>query len=617
MFCVVVVSCNKKIAKAEVMQKPTVKKDIPKNNEYEILKNESNSPYAEKKSPIKGYNNAKEDGVAVIKNGDNFAILQPGDSYKFSWFKKGNENDDVTLQRAIDFIHFVRIDGKNISNGRSESNENKSTSGTLFIDQNITLKNTVEIYENVSLKGDFTASNDGNFRSNTIFLDLNNSTKPAIQFKRFPGSQMNYVSAKIEGIRFSALSICRAAIDMEGASGNVMKDVMISGNRILENGIEISNAIFCKVSNVRVEKVKKYGLYVKKTKGSLSTTTEIEHFNVNGATHGIFIEYKSCNSLWLKNCTVEMTDNSAIKIEQYNTVHIDNLYTENVPNETINSGVIPIIDVNSQNFGEGNGNKGMVTITNSMIIGYHKKIGSRKVVGIFVDNHDIINTIGNKFYLVDNSIIMKSGCNAVNWISNFEVSIPMNVYNAINVGNPIENGIEKPTAFNIIASYSGATGTYAPYTRSISQKSRLITPILLSRGNNRLRIAEEGIDEPKHFTEMWVQYGQQPGELRVAPGGKNVAATFGTNGGVTIGNELTFAPPKDGLSVYGQSIFGKGLIQKSAAVQIESTDKGFLPPRLTTQQRDAISLPSAGLIIYNLTVNKHQGYNGKIWNDLY
>lgn len=598
------------------MQQPTLKKDLSNLNEYETLQNERSLPYAEKKSPIKGYNNAKEDGIAVIKKGDNFAILQPGDSYKFSWFKKGNENDDVTLQRAIDFIHFVRIDGKNISNGRSETNENKSTSGTIFIDQNITLKNTVEIYENVTLRGDFTSSNDANFRSNTIFLDINNSTKPAIQFKRFPGSQMNYVSAKIVGIRFSALSTCRTAIDMEGASGNVMKDVMISGNRILENGIEISNAIACKVSNVRVEKVKKYGLYVKKTKGSISTTTEIEHFNINGAMHGIFVEHKSCNSLWLKNCTVEMTDNSAIEIEQYNTVHIDNLYIENVPNDVEKTGVIPIIDVNSMDYGENSGNKGLVTISNSIILGYYETFSKRKIIGISVDNLDLMTVNGCRFYLVDNSIIMKSGCNSVTWMNNSENG-NLNVFNALNHGNPKDNGIENPNAFNVISSYSGATGKYEPYTRLVSHKSRLHTPILLSRGNNRLRIAEEGIDETKHFTEMWVQYGQQPGELRIAPGGKNVAATFGTNGGVTIGSELTGAPPKDGLSVFGQSIFGKGAIQKSAAVQIESTDKGFLPPRLTSVQRDGMISPVAGLIIFNTTVNKHQGYNGKIWNDLY
>lgn len=52
-------------------------------------------------------------------------------------------------------------------------------------------------------------------------------------------------------------------------------------------------------------------------------------------------------------------------------------------------------------------------------------------------------------------------------------------------------------------------------------------------------------------------------------------------------------------------------------MEINSTSNGFLPPRLTTTERDLISSPSAGLIIYNTTTNKHQGYNGTIWNDFY
>jgi hypothetical protein len=58
-------------------------------------------------------------------------------------------------------------------------------------------------------------------------------------------------------------------------------------------------------------------------------------------------------------------------------------------------------------------------------------------------------------------------------------------------------------------------------------------------------------------------------------------------------------------------------IAASAQLDVASTTKGFLPPRMTTVQRDAISSPAAGLIVYNTTTNKHQGYNGSTWNDFY
>jgi hypothetical protein len=42
----------------------------------------------------------------------------------------------------------------------------------------------------------------------------------------------------------------------------------------------------------------------------------------------------------------------------------------------------------------------------------------------------------------------------------------------------------------------------------------------------------------------------------------------------------------------------------SAVTQIDSTTKGFLPPRMTTTQKNAIGTPTAGLMVYDTTLNK-------------
>lgn len=46
---------------------------------------------------------------------------------------------------------------------------------------------------------------------------------------------------------------------------------------------------------------------------------------------------------------------------------------------------------------------------------------------------------------------------------------------------------------------------------------------------------------------------------------------------------------------------------------VTTTTDGFLGPRLTTVQRDAISTPPAGLMIYNTTLSSYQVYNGTSW----
>ncbi|MEZ4849530.1 MAG: tail fiber domain-containing protein [Bacteroidia bacterium] len=51
----------------------------------------------------------------------------------------------------------------------------------------------------------------------------------------------------------------------------------------------------------------------------------------------------------------------------------------------------------------------------------------------------------------------------------------------------------------------------------------------------------------------------------------------------------------------------------SAMLDVQSTDKGLLMPRMTTAQRDSITSPATGLIIYNLDNTGFQSWNGTAW----
>jgi C1q domain len=52
-----------------------------------------------------------------------------------------------------------------------------------------------------------------------------------------------------------------------------------------------------------------------------------------------------------------------------------------------------------------------------------------------------------------------------------------------------------------------------------------------------------------------------------------------------------------------------------AMLDVESTNKGVLIPRLSTTNRDAIVAPPAGLMIYNSTTNQFNYFNGSVWTD--
>ncbi|MCK5833965.1 hypothetical protein KAH81_09900 [bacterium] len=58
---------------------------------------------------------------------------------------------------------------------------------------------------------------------------------------------------------------------------------------------------------------------------------------------------------------------------------------------------------------------------------------------------------------------------------------------------------------------------------------------------------------------------------------------------------------------------GTALPNAAAILDVSSTTKGFLPPRMTCVQRDAISSPPEGLMIYNTVTNTIDYYDGADW----
>jgi len=54
----------------------------------------------------------------------------------------------------------------------------------------------------------------------------------------------------------------------------------------------------------------------------------------------------------------------------------------------------------------------------------------------------------------------------------------------------------------------------------------------------------------------------------------------------------------------------------SAMLDVSSTSKGFLPPRMNTTQRNSISSPVEGLVIYNTDEKTLNIYNGNSWDSI-
>lgn len=93
---------------------------------------------------------------------------------------------------------------------------------------------------------------------------------------------------------------------------------------------------------------------------------------------------------------------------------------------------------------------------------------------------------------------------------------------------------------------------------------------------------------------------------------------FGTGSGNTTGNlHLTIqTTPKMTLHSSGNVGIGTTAPDASALLDMSSTSRGLLIPRMTSAQRTAIISPAAGLMVYETTSSSFWFYNGTAWTQI-
>ena len=112
----------------------------------------------------------------------------------------------------------------------------------------------------------------------------------------------------------------------------------------------------------------------------------------------------------------------------------------------------------------------------------------------------------------------------------------------------------------------------------------------------------------------------------------SLSATASLSDGDSLGGSLLLRTSTGGSSIrllgetlggaFATATFAKGsveiksdIVKNSAILELESTTGALLLPRMTTTQRDALTAVN-GMIIYNSTTNKFQGYENGAWTNL-
>jgi hypothetical protein len=163
------------------------------------------------------------------------------------------------------------------------------------------------------------------------------------------------------------------------------------------------------------------------------------------------------------------------------------------------------------------------------------------------------------------------------------------------------------TAARVVFQGSGSTSA----TTSLLVQNSAGTATLTARDDGKILIRDyiSGVGE-NAYLRLNNSNGFEGG-YNEGSGGSFQAG--GSTVNLNIGGSKILQGYSGGISI------GKGASNPVASAQLEvfSTTKGFLPPVMTTTQKNAIATPAAGLVVYDSTTNKLCCYNGSTWNDLF
>ena len=195
-------------------------------------------------------------------------------------------------------------------------------------------------------------------------------------------------------------------------------------------------------------------------------------------------------------------------------------------------------------------------------------------------------------------------------------------------GSYSEKGILDPASGKIIFSSNQATGALdgtAPFVKfengtsvfSITNGSGGTEPYI-GMSNGAVKGMLSGLNTTDGFYNG--SFSAHPYTIRVSNSAK---ARYHTSGGFAFGGTYYSTDPgANNISVEGKIAVGATSTTTSAKLEVVSTTQGFLPPRMTSAQRDAISSPATGLTLYctdctatDASTEVMQTYNGTTWKN--
>jgi hypothetical protein len=186
------------------------------------------------------------------------------------------------------------------------------------------------------------------------------------------------------------------------------------------------------------------------------------------------------------------------------------------------------------------------------------------------------------------------------------------------LGNGVATFLATPTSANIAAAVTDETGSGSLV---FATSPTFATSITVSGSNSTGVVVASTSSSASSISVASLLAANSTGDVYFSVGKSLATANSALIGYSTVGATSAYAF----MTVYGRAAsdlcvnsvgsvgMGTSTPSSKAKLEISSTTQGFLPPRMTTTQRDAITSVPAGLMIYNTTTNKLNFYNGSAW----
>lgn len=153
---------------------------------------------------------------------------------------------------------------------------------------------------------------------------------------------------------------------------------------------------------------------------------------------------------------------------------------------------------------------------------------------------------------------------------------------------------------------------------NVSAPEFVITQTGAPIGTGKLRIAGANFSIGEVPSDGFIDFDIGTSIFRIGVGGRQLKlgdADLQGNGTLLVVDDLNAK-----IMLSGQpsvvDLDPTGLPGAGAILTINSTDLGFLPPRMTSSQRDSISSPAEGLLVHDTTNHAPAYFDGTVWQTL-